>query len=180
MNRFALALTVFAAVGLAGCGHSGTAINMFKNSQRVDSHLRVFLDDHEATQDQMEKTVKGYSRFTISEPVSTKPKLKFLINEPDKFGRITAVMVSIYQKFEADYSHQAEFTVTAKELNDPMAQMKPDTVYELGKPGASFRVGDLTNKEVEGVELKPGFKYMLTLTVKADKSETAQVYFETK
>ena len=29
-------------------------------------------------------------------------------------------------------------------------------------------------------DLKPGMKYMLTLSVKADKSETAQVYFETK
>lgn len=180
MNRFVLVLTTLAVAAVAGCGNAGTAINMFKNSQRVDSHLRVFLDDQEATQDQLEKTVKGYSRFTVSEPVGTKPKLKFLINEPDKFGRITAVMVSIYQKFEADYSHQAEFTITAKDINDPMAQMKPDTVYDLGKPGEGFRVGDLTNKEIEGIELKPGFKYMLTLTVKADKSETAQLFFDTK
>ena len=49
-----------------------------------------------------------------------------------------------------------------------------------GKPGEGFKVLDLTNKEVPGVTLKPGVEYMLSLTVKADKSETAQVYFKTK
>jgi hypothetical protein len=33
---------------------------------------------------------------------------------------------------------------------------------------------------VPGVQLNPGMKYMLVLTVKADKSEAAQIYFETK
>lgn len=181
MLRIAATVTLIAAfVGLSGCGRAGMGISMFKNSQRVDSHLRVFLDGHEATQDQLEKTVKGHSRFTISEKVSTKPKLKFLINEPDKFGRITKVMVSIYQKFEADYSHQAEFTITAKNINDPMAQMKPDTEYDLGGPGEGFKVFNLTSEVIQGVELKPGFQYMLTLAVVADKSETAQIFFETK
>ncbi|MCC6360950.1 MAG: hypothetical protein IT450_19595 [Phycisphaerales bacterium] len=181
MLRIAATVTLIAAfVGLSGCGRAGMGISMFKNSQRVDSHLRVFLDGQEATQDQLEKTVKGHARFTVSEKVSTKPKLKFLINEPDKFGRITKVMVSIYQKFEADYSHQAEFTVFAKDANDPMSQMKPDTEYDLGLPGEGFKVIDLTGKEIPGIELKPGFQYMLNLTVVADNSETAQLFFETK
>lgn len=181
MNRIAYVLVSLSVVaGLSGCGRAGMGISMFKNSQRVDSHLRVFLDGQEATQDQLEKTVKGHSRFTISEKVSTKPKLKFLINEPDKFGRITKVMVSIYQKFEADYSHQAEFTITARNINDPMAQMKPDTEYDLGLPGEGFKIYDLTSKELSGVELKPGFQYMLNLTVVADNSETAQIFFETR
>lgn len=181
MNRIACVLASMVVVaGLAGCGRASTGVSMFKNWQRVDSHLQVFLDGQEATQDQLEKTVKGYSRFTVSEPVATRPKLKFLINDPDKFGRITKVMVSIYQKFEADYSHQAEFTITAKNINDPMAQMKPDTEYDLGGPGEGFKVFNLTSEVIQGVELKPGFQYMLTLAVVADKSETAQIFFETK
>ena len=122
--------------------------------------------------------MSGYSQFTIADPVGTSPTLRFEIIEPEKFGRITVVTASIYQKFEADYSHQAEFTIHNK-TNDPMAQMKPNTDYNLGSPSGQS-VMDLYSKEVSGVQLKPGMKYMLTLTVKADKSESAQIYFTTK
>jgi hypothetical protein len=76
----------------------------------------------------------------VSEPVSTAPTLSFEITKPDKVGRITAVIVSIYQQFEADYSHQAEYTIVSRDANSPEAQMKPSTSYNLGSPGAEYKV----------------------------------------
>jgi hypothetical protein len=151
---------------------------MFQNSQRVDSHLKVWLDGQLATQDQFKKTVGGYARYTIDTPVSTTPTLKFEIVEPNRFGRVTQVVANIHQKFEADYSHQAEFTIHSGS-NDPQAQMKPNADYNLGSP-AGQKVSDLTGKEVSGVTLKPGMEYMMSLTVKADKSESVSIYFKTK
>jgi hypothetical protein len=162
---------------LTGCGAASTGFRMFQNSERVDSHLKITLDGKPATQDAFKKTVSGHSDFTISDPVSTSPTLRFEIVDPEKFGRITMVTVNIYQQFEADYSHQSEFTVFSHN-QDPQAQMKPNTDYNLGSPSGQ-KVIDLTGKDVSGVQLKPGMKYKLNLTVKADKSETAQIYFKT-
>lgn len=183
MKRWIAAMAVAGglAAAISGCsvtGAASTGFRMFQNSERVDSHLKIMLDGKLATQDALKKTVSGHSQFTISEPVGTSPTLRFEIIEPEKFGRITMVTASIFQKFEADYSHQAEFTVYNKS-NDPMSQMKPNTDYNLGSPSGQS-VNDLYNKEVSGVQLKPGMKYMLTLTVKADKSESAQIYFTTR
>jgi hypothetical protein len=165
------------SVALTGCGAASTGFRMFQNSERVDSHLKIMLDGKPATQDAFKKTVSGHSEFTITDPVSTTPTLRFEIVEPEKFGRITMVTAGIYQQFEADYSHQAEFTVFSKN-QDPQAQMKPNTDYSLGSPSGQSVI-DLTGKDVSGVQLKPGMKYKLTLTVKADKSETAQIQFKT-
>lgn len=178
-ERWVAILGFCAALAAAGgCGSAGTAISMFQNSQRVDSHLKIWLDGQLATQDQFKKTVSGYARFTIDTPVSTSPTLKFEIVEPDKFGRITQVVAAIHQKFEADYSHQAEFTVHSGS-NDPQAQMKPNTDYNLGSP-AGQKVMDVYGKETAGVALKPGMEYMMSLTVRADKSESVQIYFKTR
>lgn len=186
MKHRALTLGVFLSgclMLLAGCSGSGAASTgggMSLNLMRKDSHLKIWLDGQEGKQDKLKKAATGYSRFNIKEQVSEAPKLKFEIDDPDKFGRITMVTVSIYQKFEADYSHQAEFTIVAKDTNDPQAQMKPGMEYDLGNPGPEFKVFDLTSKEVAGIKLLPGMKYQLQLIVKADKSETGQVFFETK
>ena len=178
MRRIALAALGGLLWSATGCGGAGTAFSMFQNSQRVDSHLNVWLDGQLATQDQFKKTVSGSARFTLNNPVSTSPTLKFEIVDPDKFGRITQVIVNIHQKFEADYSHQAEFTVFSGS-NDPESQMKPKMDYNLGSP-AGQKVHDLYSKEVSGVTLKPGVEYMLSLTVRADKSESVQIYFKTR
>lgn len=166
-------------IGLAGCSASD-GVRMGLNLSRKDSYLKIWLDGQAAKQNKAKKAATGYARFEVPEPVECSPVLKFDIEDPDKFGRITMVSVSIYQKFESDYSHQAEFTIFAEDTNNPQAQMKPMTEYHLGNPPEGFQVMNLTNQEVEGVELIPGNMYMLTLTVKADKSETAQVFFETK
>ena len=114
------------------------------------------------------------------EPVGTAPKIQFEIEDPDKFGRITMVSLQIHQKFEADYSDHAEYVITARDINNPQAQMKPGVEYDLANPGPNFKVIDYKGEEVDGVRLTAGLKYMLVLTVKADKSETAQIFFETK
>ena len=168
------------ASGCSGSSAGMTGGRMGLNLMRKDSHLKIWLDGQQGKQSKLKKAATGYSRFTIKEPVSCAPKLKFEIEDPDKFGRITMVSVSIHQKFEADYSDQSEYTVVARDTNNPQAQMKPGIEYDLGAPGEAFKVFDLTSKEVSGVGLTPGLKYMLVLTVKADKSETAQIYFETK
>lgn len=185
IKQLTVAATCLSGILMLAAGCSGTSAamtggRMGLNLMRKDSHLKIWLDGEAAKQTKWKKAATGYSRFKIKEPVSTTPKLKFEIQDPDKFGRITMVSVSIHQKFEADYSDHAEFTVVARDTNDPQAQMKPGTDYDLGQPGEQFKTFDFKSSEAEGVALTPGVKYMLTLTVKADKSETAQIYFETK
>jgi len=174
----ALALGVLTLLGCSGSGAASTGFMVGKNLARKDSHLKILLDGQAGKQSTLKKAATGHSRFEIKEPASTHPKLQFEIERPDQFGRITMVSLQIHQKFEADYSHQAEFTVLAKDTNNPQAQMKPGVEYDLGSPGPEFKVVNLRNEEVKGVELVPGMKYMLVLTVKADKSETAQIYFQ--
>ncbi len=166
---------------LVGCS-AGSAIsttgNVAMNLMKSDTHLRIWLDGQKAEQNLAKKAAMGYSEWKVGEPVSTTPKLKFEIKDPEKLGRITMVNVAVFQQFEADYSHQAEYTVFSRS-NEADAQMKPGVEYDLGSPG-TFTVTNLEQKTVEGVKLQPGKKYKLVLTVKADKSETAQVEFKTK
>ncbi len=174
-----LACGVVLAAGCSGTSAGMTGGRVALNLMKKDSYLRVWLDGQKGKQNKLKKAATGYSRWTIKEPVSTSPKLQFEIRDPDRFGRITTVSVQIHQEFEADYSHLAEFKVFAAS-KDTQAQMKPGVEYDLGAPGEGFKVLNVTDDEVSGVELKPGLKHMLVLTVVADKSETAQIYFETK
>lgn len=162
-----------------GCstGDASTGARIGFNLAKKDSYLKIWLDDELAKQNKVKKAATGYSRWDIKH-CSTAPKLRFEIEDPDKFGRIGSVMLSIYQKFEAQYSDRAEFTLVARD-RDPQNQMQPRTVYDLAKPGPAFKVIDINGNEVPGVKLIPGMKYMMTLTVSADKSETAQIFFET-
>jgi hypothetical protein len=183
-KRLVYATALLAGVSMmAGCSATSagfTAFGVGKNLLRKDSYLKIVLDGQPAKQNKLKKAAVGYSRFDVKERVGTAPKLQFEIMEPDKFGRITNVNVQIHQKFEADYSDHAEFSVTARDLNNPQAQMKPNTTYDLGAPGPNFKVINYKGEEVPGVKLTPGMKYMLVLTVKADKSETAQIFLETR
>ncbi|MBK9120252.1 MAG: hypothetical protein IPM18_11715 [Phycisphaerales bacterium] len=166
-------------VGCSATSGAMTALRLGKNASEKDSYLKIMLDGHAAKQNTAQKAATGYSRFEVKDGVSTSPTLEFEIDEPDRFGRITMVTIQIHQKFEADYSHQAEFVVYSSDQS-PEAQMKPKTPYALGAPEAPLQVINYRNEQVSGVQLEPGKKYMLVLTVKADKSETAQIYFETK
>ena len=175
-----LSSAMLLSFGCSGSGAATTGGRMGFNLMKKDCHLKIFLDGEQAKQTKWKKAATGYSRFKIKEDVGTSPKLKFEIEDPDKFGRITMVQFQIHQKFEADYSDHAEFVCIARDVNNPQAQMKPGTEYDLGKPGPDFKIMNFKNEEVEGVTLTPGLEYMLVLTVKADKSETAQIFFKTK
>ncbi len=183
-NRaFGLISLVTIGLGMVGCSGTGAAITgaqMGLNLAKQTTYLRIKLDGHQAKENPAEKAVSGYSRWRIDERVSTSPKLEFHIKDPDKLGRITIVTVSIYQAFEADYSHQADFTIVAREGNNPAAQMRPDTPYDLSNPGEGFRVLDLNGKELPKVEMKPGMKYKVVLSIRADKSESAEIFFKTQ
>jgi len=166
-------------VGCSGSGAAHSGFHIGKNLARKDSHLKIMLAGQVARQDKVKKAATGYSRFTIKEPVGTAPRIQFEIEDPDRFGRISMVSVQIHQKFEADYSDHAEYVITARDVNNPDAQMKPGVEYDLGHPGPNFKVINYKGEEVDGVRLVPGMKYMLVLTVKADRSETAQIFFQT-
>jgi hypothetical protein len=170
-----------ALICAAGCS-AGTAMSagsMAMNLAKSDTYLRVWLDDQKAEQNMLKKTAMGYSEWKVDQPVSTGPKLKFEIKKPEKLGRITMVSAGVFQQFQADYSHQPDYTVFTKS-NSAEDQMKPGVNYNLGQPGGTLSVIDLQGKTVDGVKLDPGKKYKLVLTVKADKSETASIEFKTR
>jgi hypothetical protein len=175
----AAAALLAASTGCSVGGAASTGFNFWKNSQSNLLDVKLFLDGQEAARDELEQMAKGYSKWTVSEKVSTAPTLRYELKNPGDFGRIRSIHVSIYQKFKGDFSHVAEFTVNAKS-NESNAQMKPETDYDLGAPGEGFRVMDFNSKDVPGVKLTPGMDYMLVFTVVAEDSETAQVYFSTK
>ncbi len=181
-RSFVCVAFVSLAFVLPGCGVGSviTAAKVGKNLMEKDSHLVVMLDGQLAKQNKLKKAAKGHANYEVKEPVSTSPTLQYDIEDPERFGRITMVSVSIFQKFEEDYSGQAEYTVFASDINNPQAQMRAGNAYNLGNPGGAFKTINLTGQTVGGVTLQPGKKYMLTLTVKADRSETAQIYFETR
>ncbi|MCA9242418.1 MAG: hypothetical protein KDA32_00575 [Phycisphaerales bacterium] len=164
-------------IGITGCGMLGTGVRVAKNMSHTDN-VSVYVDGTAAKRDQFKQAATGYSRYNVSGQVSTSPSVRFEIGDPDKMGRVTSVIINIYQKFEADYSHQADFTIVANS-NDPAAQMRPGQTYNLGALPAGFRVLDISGSTVSGVSLDPGKQYLMNLTIRADKSETAQVYFET-
>lgn len=180
--RKVISISLLALIAATGCSATSGAWEGAKvamNLSKDSSHLDVTLDGQKAEQNVAKKAYSGYSDWKVKDPVGTAPRLRFEITKPEKLGRITSVTVALYQEFHADYSHQAEFTIIARN-NDASSQMQPGTDYDLANPGAGFKVLDLDGKEVSGVELKPGMKYKLVLTVRADKSETAQVEFKTR
>lgn len=172
-----VALLSAGVVGLTGCGMLGTGVRVAKNMSKSEN-VAVFVDGKEAKRDQFKQAASGYSRYNVKGQVSTSPSVRFEIGSPDKMGRVTSVIINIYQKFESDYSHQADYTIVAGS-NSAEAQMRPNETYDLGNLPPGFRILDISGAQVSSVSLKPGMEYLMNLTIRADKSETAQVYFET-
>ncbi len=160
-----------------GVGDAMTGVGIGKNVLSKNSHLKVWLDGKQAKQNSLKKAATGYSNWTIKDPVSSGPTIKYQLDDPERFGRITMVAISIHQEFRGDYSHQAEYTIVSRDQS-PEAQFKHDTELDLGNPGSAYKVYDVKSQEVSGVKLTPGLKYSLQLTVKADKSETASIEFK--
>lgn len=180
-RRVAVGIVAMAVVA-GGCSGPGGALSAAKvgmNLMKGGSHVRVSLDGQEAKQSTIKKAIAGHSNWEVKESVSTSPTVEFRLTKPEKFGRITFTAISIFQEYEGDYSGQAEFAVVPRD-NKPESQLKPETPYDLGKPPEHLKVLDLRGNEVKAVQLIPGKKYKLSLTIRGDDSETADVHFKTK
>jgi hypothetical protein len=175
----ALLFVGLALVGGCSTGDAQSGIHIGGNLMRKDSNLRIFLDSQEAKQNKLAKGLKGYSPWTIKDQVAGSPKFKYEIIDVKKFGFIKSVTMAVHQKFEADFSNLADYTIFAAKKGDDV-QMKPDVEYDLGNLGPGFKILDKKDNEVPKVEFVPGKEYLLVFTIAADKSETIQVYFKTK
>lgn len=172
----------FGLAMLAGCSGVGAgmaALRMGKNASKKDSLLVTYIDGHVAKQNKMKKALMGHAQFKVKETVSTTPTFKFEYDEDAKFGRIRSTVINVYKEFEADYSGSPEFTIVPAS-NEPEGQLKPGVVYNLGNPGPGFRVMDYYGKQVSGITLQPGVEYMFMFTIAGDRSETIQIFFDTK
>ena len=167
-------------LGGAGVACSGgSAFNIGKNLMRKDSHLVVYVDGMPAEQNKLKKGAMGYAKFKVKGTSSTSPSFKFEFEDPERFGRITGTNIQIHQAYEADYSHQPEFTIYPAS-NDPANLLKPGVVYNLGALPPGMKCMNFEKQPVSGVTLKPGMDYMLVFTVSGDRSESIQVLFSTK
>jgi hypothetical protein len=185
MKSISITLSVLVGLGLAatvGCSASSagfTALSMGKNLSDKDSHLITYIDGQEAKQNKIKKAAMGHAQFKVKGTVGTSPSFKFEWDEDVETGRIRTTNILVYKEFEKDYSGSPEFTIMPVS-NDPSGQFQPGTLYNLGAPGAGFRVTDFYGKQVNGITLEPGKEYMFLFSVSGDHSETIQVFFDTK
>lgn len=161
-----------------GCSAS-SAFSVGKNLMRKDSHLTVYVDGMPAEQNKLKKGAMGYAKFKVKGTCSTSPSFKFELEDPTRFGRITSTNIQIHQAFEADYSHQAEFTIYPAS-QDSNQLMKPGETYNLGALPGNMKCLNFEKQPCGGVTLKPGMDYMLVFTLAGDRSESIQVIFSTK
>ena len=171
-------LTLIAGCSASGAGH--TSFSIGKNLLRKDTNLRIYLDGEQAKQNKFKKGLSGYSPFTIKEEVTGSPTFRYEIIEPKKYGFIKDVVMAVHQKFEADFSDLADYTIFPRDMSKDDSNMRPGVDYDLGALGEGFKILDKKDKEVDKVEFVPGVEYLLVFTISADKSETIQVYFKTK
>jgi hypothetical protein len=141
-------------------------------ASQQESYVSLWLDGTQAK--------AGEVRSSIAQPVGVSPKLKYEISKPEKLGRVSNVIINIFREFEGGYSSNADFIVTAADVNNPDAQMKPGVVYDLGAPGKDLRIMDRNGKTLETLKLDAGTKYLMNFVISADRSETVQVEFKTK
>ncbi len=172
-----LVALVAGLVGCSGSSGAGTGIRTALNLSRKDSNLRLYLDGQEAKQSKLKKGLTGYAPFKLKESVGTSPVFRYEIIEPKEFGYIKRVSMQIHQKYEADFSDIADYVIFPVDKED---SFKPDTDYDLADLGDDFKILDRHDDEVETVEFKPGWEYLLVFTVQADQSESVQIYFKTK
>lgn len=170
------------AAGLVGCSATGAAMGggrLVLNLSKKDSNLGVYLDGQKAKQSTLKKGLTGYAPFKVDGRVSTSPKFRYEIDDPKKLGYIQSTHMQIHQEFEADFSDLPDFVVYST-TGGSDAQLKPGVQYDLGNLGSSFTVRDKKNNVVNKIEFQPGREYLLVFTLRADRSESLQVYFQTK
>ena len=116
----------------------------------------------------------------VTEALGAAPKRQFEIIEPDKFVRITMVSLQIHQKSAGRLLGPCRIRGDRQEFERLRGPDEAEHDLRPRRARPELQSDDYKGEEVPGVQLNPGMKYMLVLTVKADKSETAQIYFETK
>lgn len=181
MNKRILGLSIL-SVSVVGAGlgcSTSSAFNVGKNLMRKDSHLTVYIDGMPAEQNKLKKGAMGYAKFKVKGTCSTSPSFRFELEDPTRFGRITSTNIQIHQAFEADYSHQAEFTIYPAS-QDSNQLMKPGETYNLGSLPSNMKCLNFEKQPCSGVMLKPGMDYMMVFTLAGDRSESIQVIFSTK
>ncbi|HPF37891.1 MAG TPA: hypothetical protein P5081_06970 [Phycisphaerae bacterium] len=181
MNKRMMGMALL-SIGLAGAGlgcSAGSAFSVGKNLMRKDSRLQVWIDGMPAEQNKLKKGAMGYAKFKVKGTCGVSPSFKFELDDPTKFGRITSTNIQIHQAFEADYSHQPEFTIYPAS-QDSNLLMKPGTVYNLGALPSNMKCMNFEKQPCAGVTLKPGMDYMMVFTVAGDRSDSIQVILSTK
>jgi len=150
------------------------------NLVKEKSYVKVYLNGTEAKPNVLKKATTGYSQWEMKYPIDADHvTVAYKLTKPEKFGPITFTVINICPEIKGDYAAQTDFIITPKKQK-PENMMKENVTYELSRPQASFMVIDANGKEVKGVKLISGKKYMLQLTIRGDISETACVYFKTK
>lgn len=144
-----------------------------------EDYIRITLDGRAAQQHTVKRIVPGWSQWRVNEPITRAPTLVYRITKPERLGRITYVRAAIHRAFDGAYSSQPDFVIVSRDPGDAESYLKPNTRYDLSRPPDGFRILDVTGHEVPQVELDPGTEYQLILTLKADKSQMAIVYFTT-
>lgn len=184
MRKVRTCLGIFSGLLLAagGCSATSAAMETFrigKNVAKKDSYLKIWVDGHPAEQNALKKAYFGHASFKVGETVSTRPTFKFDFIDPSKFGRITGTHLAIYQEFEGDYSHQAEFTINPVGTGTDNL-MRPNIDYNLGAVPPTLQCMNFEKQTVPGVELKAGVDHLLVFTMTGDRSETVQILISTK
>ena len=166
------------SVGCSAWGAASTGMNVFSNTRSNKLEVIVQLDGQQAKRNEAKQAATGYSKYKIATPVSTSPTFRYAARKDDSLGRISSTNISIYKKVGSKYSDQAEFVIFPRS-NSADAAMQPDTDYNLASLPAGYGCQNWKGETVGGVTLEPGMDYMLVFSVRADDSETAQIYFTT-
>lgn len=172
-------LLAVAGVGCSAGGAASTGFSMFKNTRQNKLDVTIYLDNQEAKRNEMMQAAAGHSKWKIKEPVSTNPTFRYDVKDAATTGRISNTTLTLYKKVGKKMSTQPEYTIVSTST-EAAGQMQPGQSYSLASPGAGFRTMDWQNKQVAGATLEPNTEYMLQFSIRADQSETAQIYFATR
>jgi hypothetical protein len=168
-------------LGVAGCsvgGAASTGMSVFRNTKSNKLDVRIFMDGQEAKRNELAQAATGHSKWKIKERVGA-PTFRYELKNAESTGRVSNTTLVLYKKVGKEMSTQPEFTIVANST-DASAQLQPGQTYDLTNLGGGWRVLDWESKPVSGVTLTPDTEYMLQFVLRADQSETAQIYFQTK
>ena len=183
LQKFVAFSLVVGAVGLlSGCsvgGAASTGLNVFRNTKSNKLDVNIYVDGQLAKRNEMKQAVTGASKYKLAAATSVSPTFKYEARTEGVLGRISGTNIQIHKMLKDKPSDQAEFIIFST-TQTPESQLQPGTQYNLASLPGNFRTQNWRGETVSGVTLEPATDYMLVFTVRADDSETAQIYFTTK